>query len=954
MIQEEILYKKSKTGTTVFYFAAGVDNTIVPFLQEPAYVQLNGVGGPSSFHIYSSGITELWTLQSSNNYLSNVILTAVTNNYVTGYSFSETFNKILSTQEQQIARDRFYNNVVSTVTGQTIALPPSFQTFVFFDEHEVDDMFANIKLSRTFNTLDTLSIYNKPVNSIPQQEATTGILFGKLQAIQTLKDEVGNNIKIPLRNVPIGIFNPTEEFQAPMSLDENGDRFFMNIKEYSDFNQYFNNESFEEDKRFLKSQSQFLTLPEKFKYITHTNENGEFVIYNAPIGNQILVFEVDLFKQGLTKDEIILNNFPFPTNDDSNIGEFPCYVYKQIPVDVVPAWGNSQSGYTEVNINTNIDLRKWTTYIFAPAAYGNEKLETTFAKNVANSFKIQIRDMTNKNFAIKPLEVAQIPNDLDRSSGSQFLWFNEILMQKQQVEFAKFGCHVIKLPANLYDPNNYKTDKDGMPTLSKGVWLSAYQFRTFVNIERCYRDTGAFLDDSNNFFSHFGLNHIENPGISELSELSGINKFPYEKPWTINYPEPYKIAKKPVQKRFDYGNNRFYKNPYIVEEPAYTDGDLVGNKVSGDVDNIANEGGFGVQSFGGFFPNQIAYVTTRDYMYKYEKGVNKKETYANGYEPYWDQNNLGPYISNPILAGISSVNNGEKYQRLEAGYGYFMKYQDWPRVFRVDWSADIYFYPDSGNAPGISYPGNYFGDFKTIRSWKHNTYNLDDQNYAFGFDQFSDFKTNKGGIDIYRIVDSGLENIKIPKNFLINTGIRIVWGGHADRLYRLDFYNRGVIDVKIKNDFNSGTILEVTNPSGGTLLFGVGQSFTLNVNGGFHVLNSIPTETNTDQRLAREVEFTGINLPGNDGFNSSTNKFETAHYEINTNLAGPISSSGGNIDNDGNWNYVVSVGASVDNPVWYINSSSEGGSGGYDYQGFSTFGHSDKPYYAVYFEQIPR
>ena len=501
MIQEEILYKKSKTGTTVFYFAAGVDNTIVPFLQEPAYVQLNGVGGPSSFHIYSSGITELWTLQSSNNYLSNVILTAVTNNYVTGYSFSETFNKILSTQEQQIARDRFYNNVVSTVTGQTIALPPSFQTFVFFDEHEVDDMFANIKLSRTFNTLDTLSIYNKPVNSIPQQEATTGILFGKLQAIQTLKDEVGNNIKIPLRNVPIGIFNPTEEFPAPMSLDENGDRFFMNIKEYSDFNQYFNNESFEEDKRFLKSQSQFLTLPEKFKYITHTNENGEFVIYNAPIGNQILVFEVDLFKQGLTKDEIILNNFPFPTNDDSNIGEFPCYVYKQIPVDVVPAWGNSQSGYTEVNINTNIDLRKWTTYIFAPAAYGNEKLETTFAKNVANSFKIQIRDMTNKNFAIKPLEVAQIPNDLDRSSGSQFLWFNEILMQKQQVEFAKFGCHVIKLPANLYDPNNYKTDKDGMPTLSKGVWLSAYQFRTFVNIERCYRDTGAFLDDSNNNFA---------------------------------------------------------------------------------------------------------------------------------------------------------------------------------------------------------------------------------------------------------------------------------------------------------------------------------------------------------------------------------------------------------------------------------------------------------------------
>jgi hypothetical protein len=277
-------------------------------------------------------------------------------------------------------------------------------------------MFANIKLSRSYETLDTLNIYNTPINSISQQEARTGVLFGKLEAIQLLKNEDGNSIRIPLANVPIGIFTPSDEFPTPSSLDDNGDRFYMNLKETSGPNIYFQPTtgpssttpiSYTEDQKFLKSNSNLLSLPEKFKLITITNENGEFVIYDAPIGNNIVVFEVDLFKQGLSKDEIILNNFPFPPNDNSNIGEFPCYYYNQIPVDVVPAWGTSQTGYTELNISVNLDLRKWSTYIFAPGAYGNEKLEKTTANNIANTLKIQMRDMTNPGFAIKELEVAE-------------------------------------------------------------------------------------------------------------------------------------------------------------------------------------------------------------------------------------------------------------------------------------------------------------------------------------------------------------------------------------------------------------------------------------------------------------------------------------------------------------------------------------------------------------------
>lgn len=873
MNKEEILFKQSKTGTTAFYFVPNVTLEQVPFLEEPAYITFDNLNVPNGYFNYASGATEVWSLQNSNGYLSNIILSSITTNFLTGFSKSETFSKILSANEKQLIQERFNNAVISSITAQTqnTAIYP---TYVFFKEHEVDDLFANIKLTRNFDTLDTLKIYNKPVNSIPQQEATTGVLFGKLEAIQILKDEVGNNIRIPLRNVPIGIFNPTEEFAAPMSLDDNGDRFFMNIKESSNINQYFDGTAYTEDIKFLKSQAQFLTVPEKFKYITTTNENGEFVIYNAPVGSQTLVLEVDLFKQGLTKDEIILNSFPFPSNDDSNIGEFPCYYYNQIPVDIIPAWGNNQSGYTEVNVNINLDLRKWATYIFPPASFGNEKLETTVAKNVANTFKIQVRDMTNKKFAAKSLEIVQIPNDLDRSSGSKYLWYNELLSQRQQVEFFKYGCHVIKLPANLYDPNGYKTDSNGNPNGSRGLWLAAYQFNSFVNLDRCKRTTGGLrVGDGEFTLNHFELNNYSGAPINAAAG-TGIGRFPYEKPWTISYPEPYKVTKKPINLRYTLGVERTNQSPYILEEPPYADGDLVGNVLNAS-DYLTNEGGFGIQEFNGVqFPNQIAFVATRDYMYKYESGIGNSEQYSNGYEHYWSSNNPGPYATQTNLLGMSRV-DGEKYQRVECGYGYFMKYQDWTRVYRLPAGSDTTATWDY-NSIGVAGAGNY-GQYKSLINYRHNMHNIDDQSMAFAFESFLNNKINTGGIYIYRIVESGLDNIQIPTNFIIPTYWALDFGpvnsydiDNGDgMLYRLTIENKGVIPVKITNTL-SGFIRHANSGA----LYAPGQTFILNPN----EIMAVDEDNPGDPQAV--LSYRSILLPGNNNYDSNTNKYTSGTYHI--------------------------------------------------------------------------
>lgn len=874
MNREEILYKTSRTGTTAIYFVPNVTPEMVPTLQEPGYLVFNNLNLPINFSHFNTGMTEIWSLQDVGDYQINVPLTSVTTNYLTGYSMTTTFNNVYSSSEKDLIRQRFSDNVISTITAQTqVAI--TYPTYVFFVEQEIDDMYANISLTRSYETLDTLQIYNKPINSIPLQEARTGVLFGKLQAIQTVKDENGNNFKIPLKNVPVGIFNPSSEYSAPMSLDVNGDRFFMNFKESSLPGQYFNITAYTEDNKFLRSQSQYTTVPDKFKYVTFTNENGEFVIYNAPIGNGVVVFEVDLFKQGLTKDEIVLNNFPFPTNNDANIGEFPCYYYNQVPVDVMPAWGYNQTGYTELNINVNLDLRKWVTYIFPPAAFENEKLETTVAKNFKNTFKIQVRDMTNYHFQPKNIEIVQVPNDLDRQSGSEFFWYNELLTQRQQVEFYRFGCNVIKLPANIYDPFGFKTNADGIPMNSdytqKGVWLASYQFNTFIDkINAVSLHTGSYVEwngGQSKRFSHFDVNNI--PGATNTAEYFGLGIWPYEKPWSASYPEPYGIPAKPTQKRFDNPTGRTYQNPYIVEEPAYSDGDLIGAEVV--YPNLLT-GGFGVQTSNGtWFPNQIAYVATDSYMYKYEGTMSWQSSYSNGYQPYWSTSNNSPvYATKPLLNGMSSVVNGEKFQRVECGYGYFMKYQDWPRTVRREWGveSDTYWFMNGDFFSGWE-PEGQNGPFEALNGWTNNVYNLESQNYAFIFNKN---KNLNNGIDIYRIVHSGIGNIKVPENFTIPTFVALACDATSKcypsfNLPAWQLTHNGDKVVKVSFNFSnmsSGNV-KFYDGNGNTGTY-YGQEIDFYPGGNFY-----STDNST-------FAWINITLPGNSEYNYSLNQNTKANY----------------------------------------------------------------------------
>ncbi len=949
---EEILLKELKTGTTLTFFSTRLDAIKDDLINAgieviPTVIWMDNLGQP--FNLTTFDGQNLWTLNSQNIY---VPLETISSNNLTGYCYVQEKSYILDDNRFSQLQDSFSQQITEAlITGETTTTSLSGETnpnppivvphtdYVFRSLKEVDDFYVNVKLNRTFGTLDTLNIYNNIVNSVPTQDAKTGVLFGRLMALQTLKDSEGNNIRIPLRNVPVGIFNSSDDYPTSSSVSDNGDRIFLNLKESSSQSEYFNVESFELDKnKLLRSASQFTAVPPHYKYVTTTNDEGEFVIYDAPIGTQIFIFEVDLLKQGLTRDEIALNFFPFPPDDDAIIDQIPNFAFKQFPIDVVPAWGTIQTGYTELNITINLDLRKWTTYIFPPVAFGAQNLEASVAQNAANSAKIEIRNMANEGFPKTEIKLAEIPNDLDKVIGQQFNWQLEFAQIKNKVEFYKFGCPIVKLPANLYDPNGYKTDSDGNPTSHKGVWLSAYQLKLYATKDVSRKTGSIYAWNGSAMYtkSHFDLTH--SLSIQDVSpapeEDSGLGLFPYERPWTLDYPNQYKIPKKPVDERYRYENGRTptsVPGTYYLDEPAYNDGDLVGYEVESSDGSFA--GGFGSQSLvvgntGIWFGNRISQVATKNFMYKYEEGVAWNEEYANGYQP----SNPG-YLRFP---GESKVLNGEKYQRFEAGYGYFLKPSGWPRIMRTLWGSDTYFGPDIsyGNGlggdsenpgPGTTNPITVSG-LKSSDSHRNDVYNLNNTNLALVLDGNAGIK--EGTLEAYRIINSNPSNLNAPGTFVVPTSVRLACSASAERLHSFVLKNTG--DIKVSFTLSTTPGFSASTPSG---LKTHGQTVELEPGQYYSITN--PADGGTGGQPSGAIEDTGQNLPGNKNFNPSTNRYDVASYEIRFAITTPV--------HYGSVSYVQFDRPAYTTPdTWYMKTHHEGDDSGQISNGINTL-HSGDP-----------
>lgn len=677
-----------------------------------------------------------------------------TKDVVKGLYFEQKFESIIETEEIQNIYTNFQLEA-EVASGNTA------YTFVEIKEDNLEDYNVDICLKRSVDTLDTLTVRNNPLSNFPTQESETGVIMGTLYAKQKVVNEKGEKVLIPLSNVPIIIFNPSDEFPNTFSIDGDGNRIQLNLIQNSELEDYADLDSFvveygkeKAEKKLNKilnprfdSQTgtlksiQTLEVPEYFKYSTITNENGEFTIEGVPIGPNILVFEVDLLKQGMTRSEVALNFFPYPTTDDANVDNIPHYYFRQISINVVPSWGEFQTGYTFVDITANIDMRKWATFFIPPIAIQGKDVDELIASGRFDALTIITKDMTKDGFPISN-QVVEIDNILKRESSQKIEWVNEFAARKNKIEFRKSNYNAFKLPANLYDPNGNASKDGGRTKISskKGIWLCAYQMRMQYGLGTgVQRETGfireSFLDDAL-YSSHFNVNR----GVGSFStsalgiENNGsLGEFPYQRTWTINYPEPYKLPTRPLVLNEN-------KNFSQKVEPRYLDGDLAGEFVWQD-----NAMGYGTMmplQGGELIYNQFAQTVTKYRIYKYEYNVNWHEEYSNGFRKL-EHEGLFPNKQ-------FEVKSGEKYQRVEAGFSYFLKPEGWGRIHHEVWgdymvSSDI----GGGDAPNNFFPPKY-----------NSSMFRDGEVLYFRFDTGINPKWLKNGsLDIYRIIDNTPEDL---------------------------------------------------------------------------------------------------------------------------------------------------------------------------------------------------
>jgi hypothetical protein len=627
---------------------------------------------------------------------------------------------------------------------------------VFFNTKSQEDYNVDICIHRTIDTLDTLSVKNNPLSEFPNQESSTGIVTGTLYAKQIVKDENGERVLIPLSNVPIVIFNPSDTFPNVSSVDEIGDRVTLNLiqnskpEDYADIASYVLDVGKENAKKeigennldlnyenfqpLLKSYNT-LNIPEQYKYSTITNEKGEFIIHDIPIGNQILMFEVDLLKQGMTKDEVSLNFYPYATEEEPNVDKIPHFYFRQIPIGITSSWGDFQTGYTEVNITANLDMRKWSTFFVSPISFGGKNIEELFETGRFDPLTILARDMTRQGYPLAS-EIVEISDVFDRVQTQRLEWFNEFKTRKPKIEFRNNQFQAFKVPANLYDPNGNasKNSERSQIRSSNGVWLCSYEFKFFYNDAfSVFRSTGfvrSSLNDNAKSSNHFDLNRNLGFGpdsVSGLPEDSSIGKFPYEKPWTINYPEPYQIPSRPFQANES-------KNFSNIVEPRYFDGDSAGFYYGQDIST-----GYGAMQAledGEIIYNKFAQAVTNKTIYKYENDVSWHEEYSNGFRKS-QHSGLFPGKSFNVL-------NGEKYQRVEAGFMYWLKPEGWGRINAQGWgdfmlSSDI---NSAFSAPQNLIPPTYIQAMS--RQGEDLTLKLDTS--------ITPKWLQKGSLDIYRII----------------------------------------------------------------------------------------------------------------------------------------------------------------------------------------------------------
>ena len=144
-MEQVLLTGSTRSGTTLFAFSPtpfrkGID-------QSTGYVTFNDMGITSGIYQFSGDT--IWSRNNSNHFAP---LSSVTTNYQTGYTFIQTSEDVIS----QKSKDR----LISKLPGMVEDANSKQNLRYLFKDEPINDIFYNVSITKTFDTLDTFNVYN--------------------------------------------------------------------------------------------------------------------------------------------------------------------------------------------------------------------------------------------------------------------------------------------------------------------------------------------------------------------------------------------------------------------------------------------------------------------------------------------------------------------------------------------------------------------------------------------------------------------------------------------------------------------------------------------------------------------------------------------------------------------------------------------------------------------------
>ena len=278
-----------------------------------------------------------------------------------------------------------------------------------------------VKLEQDFDFLEVLSLRISQENVYRTFCANYGAVVGRVIA----------NRGFGVPNAKISIFIPITDEDQKNSLitalypykeltDKNSDGLRYNLlPKVTSCNLNKAVGSFPSKEEILDNDLVLEIFEKYYKYTTRTNSAGDFMLFGVPVGQQTLHIDLDVSDIGaisLRPYDLIADGSPEKLFDSStefkksiNLDILPQVKSTNIPVDVIPFWGNPDScvvGITRADFDTGLDL-KYSSLFFGSIFTDSGKMALNKGCNPRNDMGEQDKLRTGPGI-IKMIRVSQI------------------------------------------------------------------------------------------------------------------------------------------------------------------------------------------------------------------------------------------------------------------------------------------------------------------------------------------------------------------------------------------------------------------------------------------------------------------------------------------------------------------------------------------------------------------